>query len=74
MGIENQERCQDILHDRELPSFILLMLHDLGLPWQVCASRTNMFKIPNILPKDGSGDTIRQNQAKTLVLVGRELS
>lgn len=59
MGIGNQERCQDILHDHELPSFIL-MLPDLGLPWQVCAGRTNIFKIyPNIFPKGGSGGTIR---------------
>lgn len=60
MGIGNQERCQDILHDHELPSFILLMLPDLGLLWQVCAGRTNIFKIyPNVFPKGGSGGTIR---------------
>lgn len=44
MGIGNQERRQDILHGRELPSFTLLTLPDLGLHWQVCAGRANMLK------------------------------
>ena len=72
MGIGNQERCEDILHDYELSIFIL-MIPDVGLPWQVCADRTNMFKMyPKIFPKGGSGGTIRQNQAKTPVFIVRE--